>query len=278
MRLLISVHDVMPDTREDVCGVLAWLAERQLGPVVLLVVPGAGGDADGIRWLRSLEAAGHELAGHGWRHAIDRYGGLFHRVHAALISRRAAEHLALTGDAAGALVERCHAWFAEAGLRAPRLYVPPAWAMGALDRTRLRDLPFAAYEDLVGFRTAGGARLPVPVVGFESDRSWTVPFLRTFNRVARGRAGRGGLLRVAIHPRDLRLPMAPDLAGLLDRYAAARPVPQSPQVLSGILAGRDAAAVAARAGQAAGAEGSAGLSLSVTAAASRGSMVKPRKP
>ena len=278
VRLLISVHDVMPATRSDVCAVLDWLEERQVGPVVLLVVPGAGWTADGIRWLKSLEAAGHELAGHGWRHAIDRYGGLVHRVHGALISRRVAEHLALTSEGVAELVAQCHAWFVEAGLRPPRLYVPPAWAMGSLGRARLRHLPFAAYEDLGGFRTAGGARIRVPVVGFESDRRWTVPFLRLFNRVARRRAASTGLLRVAIHPGDLRLPMARDLAGLLDRYPATRPAVPGPDALSDLLAAGRPRVCGPWAGQAAGAEGSAVLPLSAAAAGSRGSMVKPRKP
>lgn len=278
MRVLISVHDVMPATRADVLDVLEWLQERQLGPAVLLVVPGSGWTDEGVRWLRSLESAGHELAGHGWRHAIDRYGSLAHRVHGALISRRVAEHLALDEEAVAALVARCHSWFAEAGLRLPRLYVPPAWAMGALGPAQLRRLPFAAYEDLGGFRRVDGTRVDVPVAGFEADRSWNLPFLRAFNRVARLRAGRGGLLRVAIHPRDLRLPMARDLAGLLDRSAASGPVVPGPEVLSTILASGRAEVLAPRGCQAAGAEGSGAFSLSSAAAGSRGSMVKPRNP
>jgi len=221
MRLLISVHDVMPSTRSHVSDVLDWLDERQAGPVVLLVVPGSGWDAGGVEWLRSLERAGHELAGHGWRHAIEHYGGVYHRLHAALISRRAAEHLALDAAGTAALVRRCHAWFSSVGLRSPRLYVPPAWAMGSLGPGQLTRLPFEWYEDMAGFRSRDGRRLPVPVVGYESDRVWTRPFLRLFNSHAVRRARQEGLLRVAIHPRDLCLSMAADLARCLDSMPAA---------------------------------------------------------
>ncbi len=221
MRLLISVHDVMPSTRSRVSDVLDWLSERQAGPVVLLVVPGSGWDAGGVEWLRSLERAGHELAGHGWRHAVEHYGGVYHRLHGALISRRVAEHLALDRDGIAALVRRCHGWFGEVGLRPPRLYVPPAWAMGPLGPEQLPRLPFEWYEDLAGYWSRQGQCHRVPVVGYESDRAWTRPFLRLFNRHARRRGRRRGLLRVAIHPDDLRLSMAADLARCLDSVPPA---------------------------------------------------------
>jgi predicted deacetylase len=215
----------MPRTRDRVQACLTWLESRNVGPVVLLVVPDTGWDADGIEWLRALTAAGHELAGHGWRHRITGYGGLYHRLHAAFISRDVAEHLALNEAEVRDLVRRCHAWFGDAGLEAPRLYVPPAWAMGPLHRASLEDLPFEWYEDLGGYRRRDGTRLDVPVLGFEADRAWTRPFLKAFNGLARYRARGAGLLRIAIHPHDLWLPMSDDLAACFDDPAGAGPRP-----------------------------------------------------
>lgn len=226
MRFHISVHDVMPANLERVMEVLDWLAGRGVGPATLLVVPGSGWDESGIDRLRALQDDGHELAGHGWRHRIGGYGGLYHRLHSALISRQVAEHLELEAEDIESLIRRCHDWFPAHGLRAPKLYVPPAWAMGRPGQDRLRRLPFEWYEDLSGFLHRDGTRIRMPVMGFEAARPWTAPFLRLFNALASRRAADAGCLRIAIHPHDLRLPLRDDLeARVSDMGAKARRSP-----------------------------------------------------
>ncbi len=224
VRALVSIHDVMPETLNRAQHILELCAVCNPGPVTLLVVPGRDWDRAGVERLRAWEAAGHQLAGHGWSHRVERFGGLYHRLHGALISRRVAEHLALDGKAIGRLIERCHAWFPAQGLAAPDLYVPPAWALGSIERAELAGLPFARYEVLSGVRDAATGRLiPIPMVGFEADTPVRVPAIRWWNRISRRRAAAIGWLRIAIHPRDLGLRLAADLHRDLHRYGRWEP-------------------------------------------------------
>ena len=95
--------------------------------------------------------------------------------------------------------------------------MPPAWAMGAISRARLRSLPFRYYEY---FRGVYDARMDcfyrLPLTGYEADtplRKWGV---RQFNRMQVRRAVRSGQpLRLSVHPRDHHLLLHEDLAGHL---------------------------------------------------------------
>lgn len=150
---------------------------------------------------------------------MEGFGGLAHRLHGLLISRRIAEHLALDGPDIAALIRRCHAWFAAQGLGPPDLYVPPAWALGAIRRSDLAALPFTQYEVLRGVLDGTSGRLrPIPLLGYEADTPLRVPTIRLWNRLNRRLAKRRGWLRIGIHPWDPKLALGADLERDLRRY------------------------------------------------------------
>ena len=213
IRALVSVHDLMPETLPAVQRTLERLAHHRIAPVTLLVVPGAGWDDVGIAELHRLQDAGYRLAGHGWRHHVERISRPYHRLHSLLISRHVAEHLALDADAILDLMRRCHGWFGAQGLDPPQLYVPPAWAMGGLSRDRLAaEGPFDLYELFGGIFDARNHRWqPTPMLGYEADNAVRLPVIRAWNALNRRRAGRSGLLRIGIHPFDIGLRAAGDL-------------------------------------------------------------------
>jgi hypothetical protein len=217
---LVSVHDVMPETLAPVQRILDLLQGHGVSPVTLLVVPGRAWNDAGLARLRDWQDQGHRLAGHGWSHTVARFGGLAHRLHGSLISRRVAEHLALDAAGISQLIGRCHAWFGERGLEAPTLYVPPAWALGPIGRTALTDLPFTHYEVLTGVISGATGRFaPLPMLGYEADsplRAWAI---RRWNHHNRRRARAAGWLRIGIHPQDLSLALAADLRADLTRYS-----------------------------------------------------------
>lgn len=223
---VVSVHDVTPAKLGDVGRILELLESGNVAPVTLLVVPGLRWDPPGIGRLRELVRRGYLLAGHGWEHRAPPPASLRHRLHAGLISRDQAEHLSRTRADVRDRVRRCHDWFGRAGLPPPQLYVPPAWALGALTRSDLARLPFRWYEVLAGFVDARSSRLTAaPVVGFEADTAGRQVALGAANRVnlCIGRCS-GRPVRIAIHPGDLGLRLAPALRSVLGggwRYTSA---------------------------------------------------------
>lgn len=209
---LVSVHDVMPETLTSVCRVLEALECAGLGPATLLVVPGRDWRPQDIGTLRTFVAAGHELAGHGWKHEIDRVRGFRHWLHAVTISRNVAEHLQYDRHGIAKLIRDCRAWFDEHSLPAPSLYVPPAWAMGSMPRADLDGLGFRYFETLAGIYDAERHEMHrLPLFGFEADTRFRALSLRLFNAANRIMARYTGTVRLGIHPQDFELELAADL-------------------------------------------------------------------
>ena len=217
MKLLVSIHDVMPETLDRVRRIFDRLVAADLTPVTLLVVPGRDWTPAALAELRALVDAGAEPAGHGWTHEIRRIRGVKHALHSALISRHAGEHLARSRFGILRLMLNNRAWFDAHGLPAPALYVPPAWAMGPVPRALLKRLPFDLYETTGGVYDARADRFHrLPMAGFETDTAFRAAVVRPFNALNRGWAGRSGkALRLGIHPDDFELRLADDLEAMI---------------------------------------------------------------
>lgn len=218
MQSLISVHDVAPETLARVEGIVDHLQSCGHREITLLVIPGRRWHTQGVDRLARWQDAGIELAAHGWRHEARAVRGPFHRLHAALLSRRAAEHLALDQEGITAVMQAAYDWFVDHGLVPPRSYVPPAWALGRIERERLQRLPYRQIEVTRGLIDSASGRLQrLPLTGFEADTALRAGFLRCWNRTQVRRAGRTGLpLRIGIHPDDPQLRLAADLKALME--------------------------------------------------------------
>ena len=221
---IVSIHDVMPETLDRVLGLIDVLVACEVPSCDLLVIPGRSWQPDQITTLRALAERGFRLAGHGWNHRIRRRNSLSHHLHSWLISRDAAEHLSLTGDEIIALVRRCATWFDDHNLPRSPLYVPPAWALGAVRTCRLADTGFRQVETLTGIvDIATGRRQLLPLVGFEADTAVRAATLTVLNRgnIALARAT-GRPLRIGLHPDDLELKLRRTIPPLLTRCHASR--------------------------------------------------------
>lgn len=216
---LVSIHDVEPRRLPRVMEIVALLEREGVPPVTLLVVPGLDWRRSDVDVLRALVSSGHELAGHGWVHRAPGARSRYHRLHAAVLSRDEAEHLSRTPEDLVERISRCRAWFERVGLPSPDLYVPPAWAMGALDSEALIALGFRWYETLTGFMSPpSGLGVKLPLVGFEADtlaRQVGLELWNAANLTAATWSRRP--VRVAIHPDDLRLRLGRSLRALLRR-------------------------------------------------------------
>ena len=221
---LISVHDVMPETRPHVDRILKRLEATPPEAIALLIVPGRAWTVDDLTWLQTLFANGYTLIGHGWHHECGQPRTLTHRMHSWMISNHAAEHLSLSEEAIIRLMGDCYAWLSGLGLGPTSIYVPPAWALGPISRDGIASTPFRYIETLRGVHdTRTGRWQRLPVVGFEADRPWRATAMRKLNQLNIGAAlRRQSPLRIAIHPHDWHYPLADQLDALLDRVTRHR--------------------------------------------------------
>lgn len=223
VKLLVSIHDVMPATLGRVEDIVAMLDAAGLRPATLLVVPGLAWSDRDLDRLRALFAHGAEPAGHGWCHRARRIRGARHRLHSLLISRHAAEHLALSPAGILRLMLRNHRWFGQNELPEPVLYVPPAWAMGPVPRRLLHRLPFVRHETLAGVYLVRQQTLHrLPMAGFETDTVARAAFVAPFNAAnAAWSRLTDRPLRLGIHPQDFELKLAGSLQRWIERGGEA---------------------------------------------------------
>lgn len=223
MQALVSIHDVMPATLSRVSDIIDRLPAVCRQNLVLLVVPGLDWQVPQIEQLSAWQQDGMLLAGHGWQHQARSPSTLYHHLHAALISRQAAEHLSLSEAEIVALMVRNFGWFPNHDLAAPDLYVPPAWALGSLSRSAMRDLPFHYIETTRGCLHIRKLQYTsLPLSGFECDTRLRESFLRPWNLIQAGLASQKRPLRIAIHPDDFSLRLADQLSALLNRVTISR--------------------------------------------------------
>jgi predicted deacetylase len=214
---LLSIHDVMPETLPAVASLREEILRAGLRAPALLVVPGRSWKPEDLETLRQWALAGSELIGHGWlHHTCPR--SLKHRLHALLLSRNVAEHLALSPGGISDLMQRCADWFTAQNLPRPSAYVPPAWALGMSPRA-LAGLPFEQVETLRGVHVLSAGRrgfMPMPLLGFEADTVLRAAVLRRWNTRQWDRARRlSQPLRIGLHPHDGTLLLADQLREFL---------------------------------------------------------------
>lgn len=214
----MSIHDLRPDTLDDVLDLMELLGSHDLRPTYLLVTHGCPWTSDEVGVLRKLADEGNDLVSHGWTHRAREIRGIRHKVHSLALSRHAAEHLSLSAEEVESMLQRCFEWFRQNGLPDPSIYVPPAWGLGKLSRNSMKQLPFRWYEVLSGIYDSESDVLKhVPLVGFEADtpaRKRVLSLLNSVNLAAARASGRP--VRIAIHPRDLRLELSQRLRRLLE--------------------------------------------------------------
>ncbi len=201
---LVSIHDVMPETLQQVRSLITQLRAANVVKITLLVVPGKHWTQADLQQLHDWQNEGLQLAGHGWNHQASKPRTLYHHLHSLLLSRMAAEHLSLDREQIAMLINECFSWFGERELRAPTLYVPPAWALGPLPPTELRTLPFRFVELLSGVLNCETTCLrKLPLTGYEADTAWRALSLGNWNKLNEWRARNSSRpLRIGIHPFD----------------------------------------------------------------------------
>jgi predicted deacetylase len=202
---LLEIHDVCPEHFDHVAGLVNRFA-RTAVRAVLAIIPGRPWQAKQIRQLQIWGDEGHELALHGYTHATGPLCTPVNRLHQAMFSRLAGENLGLSREVIVSRAHRGVAWFARHRLGAPRLYIPPAWVLGAALPEDFAKLGITVVERLLGFVDVKSGTLSAwPVVGFEADNAFRAVALKLWNAAAQMAGSPLGRYRVVVHPRDAQL-------------------------------------------------------------------------
>ncbi len=213
--LVVSIHDVSPRTQEETERLLAALRGVGVERTSLLVVPDHHhrghflADAEFRKWLTGLAAAGHEMVAHGYFHQRERQPG--ETVRARLTTRfytaDEGEFFDLPEEEALARLERAKGEFAEAGWR-PSGFIAPAWLLGAGSERAARAAGFI-YTTRLGnvSRLDGSAVWPSQSLVWSVRSGWRRAMSLVWNGVLFHRLRRNPLLRIGIHPPDLRHPV-----------------------------------------------------------------------
>lgn len=210
MRLLVSIHDVTPAFASDVRTLWEMASSRGVMPA-LLVVPSWHGawdvekDSGFCDWLRERAAEGAEIFLHGERH--DEVGTRRRwRDHARAWWRtaREGEFLTFSRGEASARIGRGLARLRGIGLD-PIGFVPPAWLARPATFAAVGDHALRFTEDdREVVLLDRGMRLRAPVMRWSTRESWRAVASDVVARVACLRYTRESLVRVALHPSDLR--------------------------------------------------------------------------
>ena len=229
-RFLLAIHDVTPAHRASLERVYRLLEQLGLTRYALLVVPNWHGEwpldqhAALVDDLLTRQTAGAEIFLHGFRH--DEAG--FHRtwrqrLQVAGRTTASAEFLIAPPAETARRLDQGLALFERLGLK-PVGFIPPAWLHGPALANQLRERRLNITE---GFwritRVADGRSLFAPALSWSTARPWRsyltarIAAARVVAETARG------LVRVAIHPPDVEVPVvAGSLRKTLESLRASR--------------------------------------------------------
>lgn len=216
--LLVTIHDVAPRSLAEVQALRRALLGWGVARATLLVVPHFHRElrlcdhSPTVAWLRSCAERGDELALHGYYH--QQAGaplGLRDRVRARLWTAGEGECLRPHDDLAGLLVRGRDELTRCLGL-VPGGFVAPAWLEPRGFDGLLSRLGFAWHETsmYVEALAGPGGRVRAPVIGFATRTAlreaaslvWARALLARM--LPRDAPARAPLVRVALHPGDLR--------------------------------------------------------------------------
>ncbi len=229
--MTVEIHDVTPALLPEVRQLHHALAGLGIENPTLLVVPcfeDEGGRRWDLRqaprfaaWLRSRRDAGDELVQHGLTHRAPGPPppGLRNTLMHRYVSRGQAEFAHLDRAEAARRLERGRRILAACGLHAEG-FIAPAWQQSAEALDALRDTRFAYTAFLRHVLPLAGPPIVAPALTFAAAQLLVDRGKRLAMRAVEELAAQRPLLRVALHPEDVRHPGL--LSHILRRIVALR--------------------------------------------------------
>jgi predicted deacetylase len=212
--VVVSIHDVAPNSREIAETILSQLGHNGIRVCSLLVVPDyhhrgpIAQDRQFVSWLRDLESAGHEIVIHGYFHERPRTARetLREMFITQFYTQGEGEFFDLDYDEALRRITKARDAFTEMGLKA-RGFIAPAWLLSRAAQQAARDAGMeytTRLRTIVDLRTGEdfSARTLVYSVRNGWRRMASLGWNATLFQLAKNKA----LLRLSIHPVDYSFP------------------------------------------------------------------------
>jgi predicted deacetylase len=215
MKLVVSLHDVSPLTRDVFAAMLDELRGIGVGRCSLLVVPNHHHrghfhmDARFCRWLERLAAEGHELVIHGYYHQRSRRAGenLRQRLMTRVYTADEGEFYDLPKAEAAALLARAREEFARLDAPAPEGFIAPAWLLGTGAAEAVREAGFRYTTRLGSLEDfAANATVASQSLVYSCRNAWRRAVSLAWNASLARRLRENSLLRLSLHAPDYRRP------------------------------------------------------------------------
>ena len=190
--------------------------EFNVNKICVLIIPGLNWKKNQIRRLKKWQNRGIEIGAHGWKHLASTNKSFYHKIHSIIISRNCAEHLSMNKQDIIKLMNNSYEWFINNGFKKPKLYVPPAWALGNVSKEELHQLKFKYFECTTGMIHNKKYKF-LPLLGFEEKTFIGSKIRKIFNLFNFIMASFIGVIRIAIHPNDFKLYLKHDIKKYLSK-------------------------------------------------------------
>lgn len=207
---IVSVHDVAPVTRLASEKIISELSRHGISTCSLLVVPDfhhrglSTNDRDFVRWLRDLEAQGHEIVIHGYFHERPRRADetLSAKFLTRIYTSDEGEFYDLDYAEAFRRITTARDDFQAAGLT-PRGFIAPAWLLGAEAERAAID---AEMEYTTRLRSVqdlrSGENFPARSLVYSVRSAWRRSVSLAWNAALARCVANSRLVRLSIHPPD----------------------------------------------------------------------------
>lgn len=233
--LLVSIHDVGPRFEREIETLRAHLGRYvPLARVAMLVVPDHWGEAPltpGTAFAKKLcdwASTGADVFAHGWFHRdTSVHAGRMAGLKARHMTAGEGEFLGLDAEESRRRMANGKALIEQVIGRSVAGFIAPAWLYGAGARAALDDGDFALAEDhwRVWRPTGGETVCRGPVITWASRSRARIASSLIAARLLPPLLARSPVVRVAVHPGDVRVPALMDsIARTLDRLTERREV------------------------------------------------------
>jgi len=211
-KLIVSVHDVTPEYRSELEGVISELDKLGINKTSLMVIPNyrknnrLENDSNFVTWLKDLENKGNEIVQHGYDHLFEgKKDSSFYRNFLGEILNFGGQGEFQYANYNSAKERICKGKeiLDKVGFN-PKGFVGQSWFISDDTLKAAFDEGFEYVDRLNDIILANGNIIKSPLIAFEPNSKLLGKFVRTYFFLIEPYINSNELCRIAVHPQDYR--------------------------------------------------------------------------